>query len=178
MLTDYKNRILLKLKRRCSEVNSELKEVECIYETAIPLFCNSVSDFCKKHSLKNPLESIKEKEKENKKEINSNFKSLYRKIAIQTHPDKGGQVEDNIDKYQQATDAKKERQIDKLVSIAKDLKIDLSELKYQDISLIEKSLKKTENKILQIRQTLIWHWFFSNKKKRTEIVSKFIHKKV
>lgn len=177
-MRDYKDRILLKLKRKCSEVNSELKEVECIYETAVPLFCSSVSDFCKKHSLKNPLESIKEDKKEEKKQISSNFKSLYRKIAIQTHPDKGGQDENNIDKYQQATNAKKDNKIDQLVSIAKDLKISISDLKYKDIRSIEESLKDTENKIFQIRETFVWHWFFSNKKKRTDIIAKFVHKKV
>lgn len=178
MLRDYKDRILIKLKRKCSEVNAELKEVECIYDTALPMFCDSVNVFCRNHSIENPLDSIEKEDKKSKKEISSNFKSLYRKIAIQTHPDKGGQNQDNINKYQQATNAKKDSQIDKLVSIAKDLKINLSELKYRDINLIEESLKDTENKISQIRDTFVWHWFFSNKNKRTDIIARFVYKKV
>ena len=63
----YKEKLLRKLKVRCSEVNKELIEVNGIYEQSIPLFCSEVSFYCKKNNLKNPLDKLNEEKREETK---------------------------------------------------------------------------------------------------------------
>lgn len=174
MVDDYKAKLLRKLKVRCSEVNQELIEVNDIYEQSISSFCLEVSCYCKENNIENPLEKLKaEKQEEDKKTIPSEFKSLYRKIAVETHPDKGAD-DKKIEKYQQATEAKKESKIDKLVSIAKDLKINLSEMTFADIKIIEQSIIDTEKAISQIRSSYVWAWAFAPNKRRRDIIFKFV----
>ena len=170
----YKDRLLRKLKAKCSEVNNELLEGNDIYEQSISPFCLEVSRYCEENNIENPLDKLKvEKEKETKKTIPSEFKSLYRKIAVETHPDKGTD-DKKIEKYQQATEAKKESKIDKLVSIAKDLKINLSEMTFADIKIIEQSIIDTEKAISQVRSSYVWAWAFAPNKRRRDIIFKFV----
>lgn len=173
-MDDYKSKLLRKLKARCSEVNNEFLEVNGIYEQSIPTFCLEVSSYCKKNNLENPLDKLKSDKKEkNEKTMPPEFKSLYRKIAVETHPDKGAD-DKKIEKYQQAADAKKESKIDKLVSIAKDLKINLNEMTFADIKIIEQSIIETEKAILRIRSSYVWAWAFSSNKERVDIIFKFV----
>jgi hypothetical protein len=172
-MDDYKEKLLRKLKARCSEVNNELLEVNDIYEQSISPFCMEVSCYCKENNIENPLDKLKTKKEEEKKTIPPQFKSLYRKIAIETHPDKGAD-DKKIEKYQQATNAKKESKIDKLVSIAKDLKINLTEMNFADIKIIEQSIIETEKAILQVRSSYVWAWAFAPNKTRRDIIFKFI----
>lgn len=174
----YKEKLLRKLKVRCSEVNKELIEVNGIYEQSIPLFCSEVSFYCKKNNLKNPLDKLsEEKREETKKTIPPEFKSLYRKIVSETHPDKGAD-DKKIEKYQQATNAKKESKIDKLVSIAKDLKINLNKMTFADIKTIEQSILDTEEAIMKVRSSYIWAWAFATNKDRGDIILKFVSNNV
>jgi hypothetical protein len=171
---DYKGKLLRKLKTKCSDVNQELIDVNAIYEQSISAFCLEVSSYCKKNNLENPLDKVKEEKKEeDNKTISPEFKSLYRQIAIQTHPDK---VEDDvkIEKYQQATEAKKQSKIDKLVSIAKDLKINLNQMKFSDIKTIENSIIDTEKMICQVRNSYVWAWAMAANNKRDDIIFKFV----
>jgi hypothetical protein len=171
---DYKGKLLRKLKAKCSEVNQELLEVNDIYEQSVSPFCLEVSSYCKENSLENPLDKLKEEKKEEEKEtMSSEFKSLYRQIAIQTHPDKG-EDDVKIEKYQQATEAKKESKIDKLVSIAKDLKINLNQMSFSDIKTIENSIIDTEKMISQVRNSYVWAWAMAANNKREDIIFKFV----
>lgn len=173
MVDDYKGKLLRKLKARCSEVNEELLEVNYIYEQSIPGFCLEVNDYCKENNIDNPLDKLKDKKEEDKKCIPDEFKSLYRKIAIETHPDKGSN-DKKIAKYQEATEAKKESKIDKLVSIAKDLKINLNKMSFSDIKLIEDSVIDTEEMISRIRKSYVWLWTFATSKERSDIIFRFV----
>lgn len=173
-MDDYKGKLLRKLKAKCSEVNQELIEVNEIYEQSVSPFCLEVSSYCKENNLKNPLDKLREEKKqEDKKALSPEFKSLYRQIAIQTHPDKG-EDDVKIEKYQQATEAKKESKIDKLVSIAKDLKINLNEMSFPDIKTIENSIIDTEKMISQIRSSYVWAWAMAANNKREDIIFKFV----
>ena len=174
-MNNYKSKLLRKLKAKCSELNSELSEVNSIYEESVPIFCSEVVDYCDKNNLENPLEKLKKEKVDKKKpEVAPEFKSLYRKIAIETHPDKVSNSDKKLDAYQEATEAKKENKIDKLISIAKDLKIDLNEMKFSDIKSIESSIIKTETAIFAIRNSYVWLWAFSNTRNRLNIIVRFV----
>ena len=173
-MDQYKLKLIRKLKVKCSEVNQELETVESFYNQAAPLFCAEVSSYCEENNIKNPLDYIKdEKQKEEKEELSSDIKSVYRKIAIKTHPDKVGADNKSINLYQDATEAKKKSKIDKIISIAKDLKIDIYSFDYEEIKKIERSIENTEVEIKKITNSYPYVWFFSGAKKRAEIITGF-----
>ena len=173
-MDQYKLKLIRKLKVKCSEVNQELETVESFYNQAVPLFCAEVSSYCEENNIKNPLDDIKdEKQKEEKEELSSDIKSVYRKIAVKTHPDKVGADNESINLYQDATEAKKKSKIDKIISIAKDLRIDIYNFEYSEIKKIERSIKETEVKISEIMNSYPYVWFFSNLSKRQKIIQKF-----
>ena len=173
-MDQYKLKLIRKLKVKCSEVNQELETVESFYNQAVPLFCAEVSSYCEENNIKNPLDDIKdEKQKEEKEELSSDIKSVYRKIAVKTHPDKVGADNESINLYQDATEAKKKSKIDKIISIAKDLRIDIYNFEYSEIKKIERSIKETEAKISEIMNSYPYVWFFSNLSKRQKIIQRF-----
>ena len=170
----FKQKLIRSLKVECKKVNEELSEVESLFEQALPLFCEAVSVFCVKNNIKNPLDKKQEESNDEFEEIsNQKIKSLYREIAKKTHPDKVSSKENQIDLYQSAVEAKKTNKIDKIISIAKDLKIKTHDLKYADISAIERSIESTNKKITKIRQSYPFVWLFSDIKKRDKIVERF-----
>ena len=132
----YKSKLLRKLKVECSAVEEELSHTVLLFNSAIPLFVSSVNSYCESNSLKNPLDSLDEENKEDDfDEFGSGFYSVFRKIVVKSHPDKT--TEDKLNSYIGATSAKKEKNINKLISVSKDLNIDLNELSYSDIKDIE-----------------------------------------
>ena len=174
----YKEKLVRKLKAKCSEVNAEFSEVQILFEQAVPLFCSSVSEYCKDKSIKNPLDDLSTDTEKKSAPLSSNVKSLYRKIAIKTHPDKITNTEDSVKLYQDATEAKKENKLDKMVSIAKDLKIDIYNFDFADINSIELAISERESEIEKIRSSYPWVWFFSSSQKRSDIIARFIKNKV
>ena len=173
-MDQYKLKLIRQLKAKCSEINQELETVESFYNQAVPLFCAEVSSYCEDNKIKNPLDDIKDKkQEEDKDELSSDIKSVYRKIAIKTHPDKVGADNESINLYQDATEAKKKSKIYKIISIAKDLKIDIYNFEYDEIKKIERSIEKTEVEIKKITNSYPYVWFFSSVKKRPEIIAGF-----
>jgi hypothetical protein len=173
-MSDYKENLLRRLKVKCVEVNKELSEVNSIYEDSFPLFHQEVLLYCKQSGVADPFSKFKDKKEDPTPSIPDEFKSLYRKIAVKTHPDKTKDKGLVVEKYQEATKAKKDNKIDKLVSLAKDLKINLNQMSYTDIKAIEASIIDTEKKIQQIRSSYIWAWVFSPNKERSNIIVRFV----
>lgn len=164
----------------------ELEETSQIFKEAKTKWAEAVIKYCKKNELKNPLcqEGLKEK-KESKQELavfsSTQIKDLYRKIAMETHPDKNaGKSEKEIKKRQElygiATAAKKEKDIDSLISIGIELEMDLSNLDMRCLSLLEKQLDEKENEINEMRKDVAWHWYYSIDQKKDFIISKICPK--
>ena len=170
----YKKRLIRKLKVESSEAQEELSSVEFIFDQAVPLFCDAVSCFCSENSKKNPLEDLKDSAKEDAGIISDGIKSIFRKIAVKTHPDKVKGSESSIHQYHDATTAKKDKDVNKIISIAKDLKVDMNDISYSDIKIIENSIKKTQSKIQKITKSYPWVWYFAGKSKRGEIIQEFV----
>ncbi len=175
----YKQKLIRRLKVRSSELQGELNHAETIFNEAAPLFCLEVSSYCSSNNLSNPLERDQDDKKEENQNLTDGFKSIFRKIAVQTHPDKFNQEQPDLtEKYQDAASAKKDKDVTKILSIAKELKIDTNDISYDEIKLIEDSISKTELKIHNLTNSYPWVWFFSSSKKRPTIVSEFVLNKV
>jgi len=176
-MDEYKSKLLRKLKVECSEANEELAHVEHLYDNFVSLFVVSVEDYCKDKSIDNPLYKLKDKPKEEEEEdkpesLGSGLMNVFRNIVRKSHPDKVG--EGDIDSYVEATEAKKSKDASKLISVSKDLKVDLKELTFSDIREIETSIKKTKEKIDKIRSSYPWVWYFATDSQKNNIVCRFI----
>lgn len=170
----YKTSLIRRLKFKSKEVSEELKDVKALYNQAVGDFCIAVDFYCSSTEIVNPLESIvKNKDKEKKEELNNNFKKLFRKISLLTHPDKT-QNEESREILEDAVEAKKSKNAGGLTSIAHDLKIDLSNLDYDSIDLLEESIKKSEQEILNIHNSYPWVWFYAPENKKEPILISFI----
>ena len=170
----YKKRLIRKLKAQSSEAQEELSSIESIFDQAVPLFCEAVYIFCSENSKKNPLEDLKDCSKEDDEIISDGIKSIFRKIAVKTHPDKVKGSESLIHQYHDVTTAKKDKDVNKIISIAKDLKVNMNDISYSDIKIIENSIKKTQSKIQKITKSYPWVWYFAGKNKRGEIIQEFV----
>ena len=176
-MDNHKAQLLRRLKVKCSEAEEELLGVEIFLDDAVPLFVSAIEEYCLKYSLNNPLDNIsKSEDVEEYDEFGSGFYSVFRKIAIKSHPDKN--KGDQVDAYIDATKAKKEKNINKLISVSKELKVELTELTYSDIKDIENSIKRTEEKIKKIKTSYPYIWYFSSDSKRKHIISSFVESKV
>ena len=141
-MDNYKSSLIRKLKVKAKDVSDELKETKLIYNDAVGDFCIAVDFYCSTMEIDNPLESIaKNTDKEEKEELNNNFKKLFRKISVLTHPDKT-KDEDSREILESAVEAKKSKNAGSLTSIAHDLKIDLSNLDFNSIEALESSIEK------------------------------------
>lgn len=173
-MDSYKSSLIRRLKFKSKEVLSELKDTKDIYNSAVGDFCIAVDFYCSAMEINNPLESIaKNSDKEDKEELNNNFKKLFRKISLLTHPDKT-QDEDSRDILENAVEAKKSKDAGGLTSIAHDLKIDLSDLDYDSIDLLEESIQKSEQEIVKIHNSYPWAWYYAPENKKDPILISFI----
>ena len=192
-MDNYKLKLIRKLKFKCKELREELAETHAIYEAAIPAFCQHVCDFCKGTGTRSPLDEFAAPKQpspsetreayiaatltdEQKKQLPSQFKKVFSNIVIQTHPDKTHN-EDGRDLYEQAVQAKKENKVSELVSIAQDLKINISHLSYSAIREIEAQINKTYEEIDLIRRSYPWHWHYAPPQKKEKIIQQFCERR-
>mgnify|MGYP001292775726 CR=1 FL=1 len=118
-------------------------------------------------------------EKDSKQPPDLETKKLFRKIALEIHPDRLVGLPDGAEKnkkkqlFQKSMDALEDNDLIILVSIAIELGIDPPEVS-------EERLLEAENKIITIKKELqeieskyVWHWFFcSCLKKKNKILQK------
>ena len=174
-MDEYKAKLLRKLKIECSESNDELSHVEHLYNNFVSLFVVSVEDYCIDNSIDNPLDKLKEEKKEDEDKpdsLGSGLMNVFRSIVRKSHPDKVG--DSDVDSYVEATEAKKSKDASKLISVSKDLRVDLNELTFSDIREIELSIKKTNEKIDKIRSSYPWVWYFATDSQKKAIISRFV----
>lgn len=96
------------------------------------------------------------KRKEKIEELKSRpekLKKLYKKIAVKTHPDRGGSNED----FQEVKTAFDDLDLVTLLNYAGKYEIDY-EVEDDDVKIIERNLKQLEKKIEGMKGTLAWQW--------------------
>ena len=174
MIVDsYKELLIRRLKVKSREVSEELSATKSFFDIAALEFSQAVTEYCKDHDMDNPLLSLKKEDKQEKKDLNQEFKSVFRKIAFKTHSDTS-KTEDTRDTLEKAVEAKKENNLVDLIGIAQDLKLDISSLDFSSIRDIESSIKEKENEINQIHNSFPWVWYHSSKSKKVLIIKQFL----
>jgi len=98
------------------------------------------------------------------------LKRLYKKIAVKTHPDRGG----SEDEFQEVNNAFTKLDLATLLNYAGKYEVDY-EVEDDDIQILEKNLNELEKSINQTKSTLAWKWGTGNKQARLEVVQTIKH---
>ena len=180
-MKELKEKYLRKLKAKAKQIRKDHEETVEIYNLAKTEFVNHILRYCEKHKTPSPLTSAKEdKETPNAKAEEAfsekEVKDVYKKIAISTHPDKLIRLkeEDKEEKttlFKKAAEAKDTKNLTKLTEIASELKIDLRDLKYTQLELLEQQIQEKEQKIEEMHQDIAWKWYYLNLDQRRKIIA-------
>ena len=107
-----------------------------------------------------------------KKPLPKEYKSLYRKIANKTHPDKIKDDSDKKEMFQKVTSAVDSEDYFKLVEYAILLDIEIPDEISLDIGDIDDKIEKIKKEVKHITRSVAWEWYHleeeSEKKKLIE----------
>lgn len=109
--------------------------------------------------------------------VSADTKKLYRKIVVETHPDKTDKMglgEKEAEKrrklYLRATEALRNQDVDTLVEIAVDLEVETGLDDKEIASTLVRRGKVLEQEIVKIRSSPEWAWMHSSEEKRVEVI--------
>ena len=174
----YKKRLLKTLRFEVSILRKELEEIRPIFEEACSLFASRVASYCSSHEVVNPLEDWGDDKKDKtSQELDHPFKVIFRKIAVRTHPDKhGGESNSSplTKSYIGATKAQEESDVFELFSIASELKIDTSELTFNEIDSLRQAIKEKREEANNIYNSMVLKWYYANNKAKEKFIKSFI----
>ena len=151
-----------KLQQKILYLRTELEETEWIFHDCLKEF-----DVEFRKYFKNPTEKKKnDVTKSPEYDIPAtDVNMVFKKIAKETHPDKliNKEISDEeydakVDMYKEAQRSVKNRDWSKVVEIAKELGIDISDIKNDDSEYLEESIKRLIEKIQQLKLTYAWKW--------------------
>jgi hypothetical protein len=161
-----------KIRRQLQFLQLELEETKLIYKKCMEVFNSDFRRYMLDTNI-NPQEQ-KVPEDENlkiKSDVDDDtFKSVYRKVAGKTHPDKGG----DTDKFKKANEANRNKDLGALMDMADELGIDV-ELDDKMISEMKKQLSGIADTITNIRTTMAWSWVHSPKKEKQNLKKYILH---
>jgi len=152
-----------KLKNKVLYLKSELEETQWIFQDCLKDFDIEFRKYFKEPTKKNKGDTAS-----NKPEYDipiEDVNSVFKKIAKHTHPDKLGnqdlsddEYNELVDMYKEAQQSVKNRDWTKVVEIAKELGIDISDIKTDDSDYLEESVKRLTEKIKELKMTFAWKW--------------------
>ena len=130
-----------------------------------------------KNVIKKVDEQIKNSKLDNKKldeDINpKSFKNLYRKIAFETHPDKG-YSKIKVKLFNEAKEAYTNGSWFNLVEIASILGIILPNPTKQQLESLSLEGKEINSKITIIKNSVSWNWYFTKGDVKKQLMDNYI----
>ena len=155
-----------RLEQQVLYLKSELEETQWVFQSCLRDF-----DIEFRTYFKEPTKQEKGDNAANSPEYDipiEDVNSVFKKIAKHTHPDKLGnqdlsdeEYDAKVDMYKEAQRSVKNRDWSKVVEIAKELGIDISDIKNDDSEYLKESVKRLTNKIKQLKMTYAWKWSHS-----------------
>ena len=152
-----------KLQQQILYLRTELEETEWIFKDCLREF-----DVEFRKYFKDPTEKHKNDVTSKPPEYDipaNDVNMVFKKIAKETHPDKlinkdisDEEYDAKVDMYKEAQRSVKNRDWSKVVEIAKELGIDISDIKNDDSEYLNESVKRLTEKIKQLKTTYAWKW--------------------
>ena len=152
-----------KLKNKVLYLKSELEETQWIFQDCLKDFDIEFRKYFKEPTKKNKGDTTADSPEYDIpiEDVNSVFK----KIAKHTHPDKLGnqdlsdeEYDAKVDMYKEAQQSVKNRDWSKVVEIAKELGIDITDILGDDSEYLNESVKRLTSKIKELKMTYAWKW--------------------
>lgn len=176
-MSQYIKNRYYKLRREWKEYKQEYNNINILYESIEKQFVFNIIKFCQDHKLANPFtESSSETQNVGGDVNSSSFKSLFRKIAVHTHPDKNKNKENAREIYESATIAKKQGNLQELLDAGKkvNIKLNIEDITLDELELLELNISEIKEKTDKIKNSYPWVWFHSTPSKRNVIFYDFI----
>ena len=152
-----------KLEQQVLYLKSELEETQWIFQGCLRDF-----DVEFRKYFKEPTKKEKGDTTADSPEYDipiEDVNSVFKKIAKHTHPDKLGnqdlsyeEYDAKVNMYKDAQQSVKNRDWSKVVEIAKELGIDISDITGDDSEYLKESVKRLTQKIKQLKMTFAWKW--------------------
>lgn len=164
-----------KLKHKLAYLNLEHEDCSNIFNTARQTFVSSMYKYCSDHDLEAPFTKVKaEKDSGANNLTTDEEKELYREIVMKTHPDKLSglsekDVEEKTELYQEAVQGKEDGDFNKILKVALELDIDFKSINPDIIDRISEEINLLDKKIKDIKEDIMWKWYYCNKAQQQEI---------
>lgn len=119
-----------------------------------------------------------------KKEVDPEVKSLFRKISFKIHPDKLEHLEEGYEKqrklelYNEARSALDDNDILMMTKVAMELKIDTPEVTENTLKNAEKQIADIKKELNHIESTVVWHWFFTDDPEKKQHILEELFKRM
>jgi len=152
-----------KLQQQILYLRTELEETEWIFQDCLKEFDVEFRKYFKDPTQKKKGDVTSKPPEYDIPEVDVNM--VFKKIAKETHPDKlinkdisDEEYDAKVDMYKEAQRSVKNRDWSKVVEIAKELGIDISDIKNDDSEYLNESVKRLTEKIKQLKTTYAWKW--------------------
>jgi hypothetical protein len=162
-----------KIRQQLRFLQLELEETKVIYKKSLETFNSDFRKYITGDNV-NTQKEQKVPEDENlkiKSEVEEDtFKSVYRKVAGKTHPDKGG----DTDKFKKANEANRNKDLGALMDMADELGIEVP----MDDKLAQEMKKQIDaivGTIKNIKITMAWTWTHTPRDKREDLKNYILH---
>jgi len=152
-----------KLQQQILYLRTELEETEWVFQDCLKEFDVEFRKYFKDPTEKKKGDVTSKPPEYDIPEVDVNM--VFKKIAKETHPDKlinrdisDEEYDAKVDMYKEAQRSVKNRDWSKVVEIAKELGIDISDIKNDDSEYLNESVKRLTEKIKQLKLTYAWKW--------------------
>ncbi len=158
-----------KLQRQILYLRTELEETTFIFQDCLIEFEGEFRDYFKNQSNKDHKKVTTDPpEFDIPKE---DVKHVFKKIAQKTHPDKlikedtlSSTYKEKVDMYKEALGSVENRDWSRVIEIAMELGIDVSDVKNDDSDYLNESIKALTSKIKELQNTYAWLWYHADNK--------------
>ena len=152
-----------KLQQQILYLRTELEETEWIFQDCLKEFDVEFRKYFKDPTEKKKGDVTSKPPEYDIPEVDVNM--VFKKIAKETHPDKlinkdisDEEYDAKVDMYKEARRSVENRDWSRVVEIAKELGIDISDIKNDDSEYLKESVKRLTEKINQLKMTYAWKW--------------------
>ena len=152
-----------KLQRQILYLRTDLEETTFIFQDCLVEFEGEFRDYFKNESAKDHKKVTTDPPEFDIPREDVNI--VFKKIAQKTHPDKlvkedtlSSTYKEKVDMYKEALGSVENKDWSRVIEIAMELGIDVSDIKNDDSEYLHESVKGLTNKITELKNTYAWKW--------------------